>query len=343
MKIALICLFLTLASAVEYSTGSHSLPLSAGTFATIEIYGPGEDGAELIGGRSGSYIKAEMLVGDLNIEITSVYSRVTGVGFALSASRSNDIVGVNSQNILINAPANPGTTAGCTDAARCNVSPCLKGCQGRPLKQQIISGSGGLAPYPISADGIIYDNPEYMIGDRYVDSVYTTVLLNCCDTIKCAYECVNGVDGGIGNGGSSSINLINKMTNRTCNGETYQPTNCRPGRGGPGLVRITLRPSATPSPSRYHPSLTPSPTATPTQIHPSPSPVHEIPIPSQVYQSYDSQLYDYYESDDDSIFGWIVVSILIVLAIMAILAFAGLYIVTMIRKHNTENIIQTDE
>lgn len=126
----------------------------------------------------------------------------------------------------------PGTHKVCV-GARCSISSCLSGCQGRPLNQQIIPGSGGLAPYHTSISGTILDNPDCIDeNNRYLDEYYTTNLLNCCETIKCATSCAGSTDGHRGNGGSGSISF----DSGTCDGVEYTGNYCNPGLGGPGYI-----------------------------------------------------------------------------------------------------------
>lgn len=211
---------------------------------TVDIYGSGGNGFDNgTGGGSGSFIRAIVYSTELRIMITDEYSQVTnGEDVLLTSMSGNGMFGglVGDQNvglfgtIIDSQNGYPGTHKVCV-GARCSISPCLSGCQGRPLNQQIISGSGGLAPYHISISGTILDNPECMNQDnRYLDKYYTTNLLNCCETIKCATDCAGSMDGHRGNGGSGSVNF----GSGTCDGIEYTGNYCDPGIGGSGYIMV---------------------------------------------------------------------------------------------------------
>lgn len=219
----------------EYGVYNYQIPEDVA--AVVDIYGQGSDGfTNGTGGGSGAFVRT-IIYGNLEISInqTGIYlvnedtSIFVGSGQGMFGG-TYQIMGdyVTAQN------GNSGENKECVNG-RCNISPCLKGCQGRQLNQQIVPGSGGLVPHYISLDGTIIDNPEYKLDDRYI--IYTTNLLNCCgsDSVKCATECVNGVNGSNGNGGSGSVNTDGGY----CDGNYYDATHCIPGTGGNPLVFIS--------------------------------------------------------------------------------------------------------
>ena len=214
---------------------------------TVDIYGWGGNGfTNGTGGGSGSFIRAVVYSDYLGIVITKDYSQVMGNLVELRAGASTSMFGgeVITQNVgetgtlIVAQNGIPGTHKVCV-GARCNTSPCLAGCQGRAIAQQIIPGSGGLAPYHTSISGTIMDNPDCMDeAERYLDQYYTTNLLNCCNGsnsgLKCATDCASSMDGQHGNGGSGSINF----DTGSCDGVEYKGNYCPPGNGGPGYVII---------------------------------------------------------------------------------------------------------
>lgn len=237
-----LVLFVCVVTAIDYNKGSSTLTLSEETNVVVDLYGPGMDGNEVTGGTSGGFIRAIIFTDELNIDITQTETRVYGNNFELKALLGGEVlttVGDDDQ-VVISQSGNPGSSKVCV-GGRCNIKQCLEGCQGRSTSQQILSGSGGLAPYYLSLDGTVLDNPDYIRGDRYLDKVYTTNLLNCCgNNIKCATECVNGVDGSYGNGGSSAINF----DGGSCDGKNYTATHCVGGKGGSGYVKLSYETDA---------------------------------------------------------------------------------------------------
>lgn len=238
MKLLLLLLPLVVCLEFHYST-NVKLSVPHDTPINVDLYGPGANGYHNgTGGGSGGFIRAIIYTTtDIDLEFNSNYTKLQTGDIELIAYSGKGIHGGKTRSnypTIVNLKGNSGTDEQCI-GARCNKSPCLKGCQGRPLKQQIIPGSGGLSPYHISLDGTILDNPYFEDEDRYIDSIYTTKLLNCCgEEIKCATECVNGINGSYGNGGSGALNT----NGGTCDGISYQPTNCQPGMGGGGYAII---------------------------------------------------------------------------------------------------------
>lgn len=226
-----------------YENGMYQPVIPPDSLVVVDMYGRGSDGfTNGTGGGSGSFIRAILYSGDnFTVIISDESTQVLTQNTSLTACSGQGIFGGKYQIILgdgdeivTSQNGNMGEHKECV-GGRCNISPCLKGCQGRSLLQQIIPGSGGLAPYYISLNGTVLDNPDYNIDDRY--TLYTTNLLNCCgpDSVKCATECVNGVQGSYGNGGSGAINFDGGCCDNIC----YDRTSCIPGLGGYGYVSIS--------------------------------------------------------------------------------------------------------
>lgn len=223
-------------SLVEY--GEHTVEIPENMTAVIDIYGQGASGFRNgTGGGSGAFVRA-IVYGILQISINQSGIRLQSEALTAFVESGNGMFGGQYQvlgEVVTAQNGNNGEHKECVNG-RCNISPCLKGCQGRQLSQQIIPGSGGLAPHHKSLDGTVMDNPIYEHNDRYIDEIYNTNLLNCCgDNIKCATQCVDGVNGSNGNGGSGALNF----DGGSCDSIYYEATTCTPGNGGNPLVFIS--------------------------------------------------------------------------------------------------------